>query len=204
MADALDSLPTVVLNAYLNSQAEPTEPEGPVAPGLALPSPMELQEFREGVSDAEAIQRAADLFVMATGLKAATTPLEERIVRVAILEMAWAIGTRHDDMEKEFSPFSSERIGSYSYSKALKSVSSGQSTGISSFDAAVAYFLALAMAGSGTDTEWVFKKGYDENAPLIASHDPSYSFAAEAVPWPAGPPVYTSVESVDHVDGGML
>jgi hypothetical protein len=169
---------------------------------LILPSPLELQEYRNGVSDSDAIQRASDLFVIATGLKATTTEIEERLVRGAILEMAWAIGTRHEDLDAEFSPFSGEHIGSYSYSKAQKSVISGESTGVPSFDAAVAYFLAMAFNGgvSSTSSEWVFAKGFDKNSPLIGSHDPNFVFEGDLIPWPSSAPIITEDEPEIGID----
>ena len=120
---------------------------------LILPSEMDLENYREGPSDEDSLQHAADLFSMATGItqqEQLASPLERRIVKIAILEMAWALTTRHEDKEAEFSPFTSERIGSYSYSKMQTAVSQGDKTGVDSFDEAVAYFLAKALgAGEG-------------------------------------------------------
>lgn len=195
----LASLPTVVRNAYLASLGEPVPVSAtPATTGLTLPSPQELQEFREGISDVDAIQRAADLFTLATGVSSTTTAIEERLVRSAILEMAWAITTRHEDLEEQFSPFTGERIGSYSYNKAVRSVADGTDTGVPAFDNAVSYFMALALNSKAfaTDTEWVFEKGFDTNSPLIGSHDPNYSFEGEHIPWPSGPPVNVEDDGV--------
>lgn len=80
---------------------------------LDLPTPAELDVLEQPELDEQtAIQMAADLFVMATGVT--DTPTDEvgvRMVKNAILEMAWALRTRHGDMEASFSPFSGERIG---------------------------------------------------------------------------------------------
>jgi hypothetical protein len=158
---------------------------------IALPSPADLQAYREG-SDVSAIQLAADLFVMATGLVETTTDLEARIVRAAILDMAWAITARHEDREEEFSRFTGERLGSYSYNKAASYVKDGVSTGVTNFDLAVEYFKSLAAESVlfNTDTEWVFAKGYQGSSPLIASHDPGNAFLPDSsLPWPS-PPSY--------------
>jgi hypothetical protein len=128
---------------------------------LVLPSPAQLQAYRDGVSDAEALQRAADLFTIATGVS--ETPVEvveARMVQTAILDMAWYLQTAHEDREAEFSPFSSERIGSYSYSKMQKAAQEQKSTGVAAFDAAVAYFTEQnRLAIFGTTSEWVFQPG---------------------------------------------
>jgi len=87
------------------------------------------------------IQMATDLFWMATGLDAdPTDEREARIVRYGILDMAWYLGTSMEDRDASFSPFSSERIGSYSYSKAQSAVSLEGKTGVPLFDIAVAFW----------------------------------------------------------------
>jgi len=149
---------------------------------LILPSPLDLEKYREPPDDATAIQRAADLFTMATGIdkqEELDGPLEVRIWQQAVLEMAWAITERHEDAEASFSPFNSERIGSYSYSKAQKAVSEGEKTGVSAFDEAVAYFLSKAINGDyghAVASEWVFKPGYNGRHEDHIGHDPSYGW----------------------------
>lgn len=85
---------------------------------------------------------AAALLILATGMRAVPDPLSPIgvIVRSAVLDMAWFIGTSMDDRDAMFSPFSSERIGSYSYSKASKAALSGSDTGVPFFDLALKYF----------------------------------------------------------------
>jgi hypothetical protein len=142
---------------------------------LTLPSATDLQNYKEEVSDADALLWASDLFRLATGIT--TDPTDEfelRLVKLAILEMAWAIQTKHEDLEESFSPFTSERIGSYSYSKAQQDVAEGRATGISAFDRAVLYFMAQALGGVPlTDTEWVFGQGYTEDEAGLILHDPA-------------------------------
>lgn len=129
---------------------------------LTLPTPQSLQKYKdEGLSDADALSRASDLFTLATGLTSDPTDLfEKRLIRQALLDMAWSLQTVHEDMEENFSPFSGERIGSYSYTKMQQSVAEKRDTGIASFDQAVAYFTSKAFGGSAivTDSEWVFKQ----------------------------------------------
>lgn len=126
---------------------------------LDLPSPSAFTSHKDEMADAEALQRAADLLTLATGITdTPTDPLEARLVSTAILDMAWYLQTRHDDAESTFSPFSSERIGSYSYNKAAEAAKAGDDTGVPGFDTAVAYFNAEKMRAlyGTTDSEFVF------------------------------------------------
>lgn len=134
---------------------------------LDLPTPAELDVLEQPELDEQtAIQMAADLFVMATGVT--DTPTDEvgvRMVKNAILEMAWALRTRHGDMEASFSPFSGERIGSYSYQKASNAILRKGTTQIKTdvpfFDSAVAYFNQRGrLKGINVTSEWVFANGY--------------------------------------------
>lgn len=152
---------------------------------LTLPTPYDLQNHKEGVSDADALQRAADLLFLGAGISTdPTDPLEKRLVRDAIMDMAWYLQTAHEDLEESFSPFQSERIGSYSYTKAQRAVQSGQATGVPAFDTAISYFLALAMGGVPvTDSEWVFKPGYTETPEQAVYHDPSRTGVSSL--WPS-------------------
>lgn len=145
---------------------------------LTLPSPLELQKHKEGVSDAEALERASDLFRLATGVTTdPTEPFERRLVRQALLDMAWYLQTIHEDLEEQFSPFTGERIGSYSYNKAQTAINAREATGVPGFDTAVAYFLGLEEGGApSTSSEWVFKPGYREpelDDDLVDLHDPN-------------------------------
>ena len=148
---------------------------------LVLPSGEELKDYKLGPSDDEAIQMAADLFTMATGVtETPTDPMEQRLVQTAILDMAWYLQVHHEDKEAEFSPFSSEHIGSYSYSKMQQAASQGIKTGVPGFDIAVAYFNAKSGTDTGlfaTNTEWVFEQDGVPVLPRSASvvyHDPTY------------------------------
>lgn len=66
---------------------------------------------------------SADLLILRTGLKKApdpSTPLG-RIVSYGIMDLAWFLGTSQDEWTSMFSPFSSERVGSYSYTRSVSS-----------------------------------------------------------------------------------
>jgi hypothetical protein len=86
------------------------------------------------------LQIATDIMSLATGVTEdlpADTPLG-RLFRIAILDLAWYIGTSLEERDAMFSPFSSERIGSYSYSKAMSAARTGASLGVPFFDMVVA------------------------------------------------------------------
>jgi len=135
---------------------------------IVPPSVNEFQHRKdEGYTDEEALRLATDLFFRATNLKAyPTIPSEVRLVNEAIYHMAWFLQERHEDQEAMFSPFSSERIGSYSYSKMAKAVAEGSETGVNWFDWAVAYFLNQQSHDGGlfdTTSEDVFARGFAEH-----------------------------------------
>lgn len=86
----------------------------------------------------EALNQASLLFSLATGLE--SYPGNEDLARLAkngILDMADSIYLSQPYRESSASPFQSETIGSYSYTKAMKAVSKGDATGIMWFDLAV-------------------------------------------------------------------
>jgi hypothetical protein len=126
---------------------------------LDLPSPSEFSDHKDSMPDGIALQRASDLFALATGVTdTPSDPFEQRLIKTAVLDMAWYLQTRQEDAEAEFSPFSSERIGSYSYNKITQAAQAGDATGLDSFDRAVDYFLGqrtAALYGQIT-TEYVF------------------------------------------------
>lgn len=115
-----------------------------------VPTPKELADWKQvNVEDLGApvelvqfyLQLSADLLVLATGITTApgpNTPIS-RLVRAGILDTAWYIGTTKESQDEIFSPFSSEHLGSYSYSKLAKAVQQGDDTGVAFFDLAVQY-----------------------------------------------------------------
>jgi hypothetical protein len=96
------------------------------------------------------LQAATDLMEIATGIHQdfPNNTLEYRLMRNGIFDMAWFIGTSMEDRDAMFSPFSSERIGSYSYNKSAKAVSMQGDTGIPFFDMAVNFLAGSAASES--------------------------------------------------------
>jgi hypothetical protein len=118
----------------------------------------------------DSLSRATDLMSIATGLTAdPEDELTARLVRVGILAMAHMIYvTSGQDRSVFYNPYSSERIGSYSYSKAQQQVGSGQPTGVPEFDAAVRYVLSSAEEGGyfSSSSEEVFEGPFDAVEPV--------------------------------------
>jgi hypothetical protein len=117
------------------------------------------EEFAEIV-----LQQATDLFFIATELE--EDPTDEtslRIMNMGITELAYALFVQSEDKAAMYSPFSSERIGSYSYSKVANALMKAEMTGIPMFDLAVQYFRGGADGGDGVITmraEDVFAQPY--------------------------------------------
>lgn len=135
---------------------------------LPIPDPEGFDQRKEvGYSDEEALRLSTDLFFMATGLKTyPTVPFELRMVNEAIYQMAWYLQESHENQEAMFSPFSSERIGSYSYSKMAKAVQDGDKTGVDWFDRAVEYFSDKNIHDGGlfdVISEKVFPHGFENS-----------------------------------------
>lgn len=105
------------------------------------------------------LQRSADLFVIATGVTDdPDDDLSVRIMESGILAMSHALWVRSKDANAVLSPFQSERLGSYSYTKMMQMVQSKGLTGIDGFDAAVAYFSGGSDSRIGVTSEDVFKR----------------------------------------------
>lgn len=86
----------------------------------------------------QALSQALLLFKIGTCLvEFPTLELEADLAKMGILSMADSIVLAQSTQKAAASPFSSESIGSYSYSKAAKAVSKGEETGIMWFDLAV-------------------------------------------------------------------
>lgn len=99
-------------------------------PAASFPSPY---------VEASAIPQALLLFKIGTCLASPDdlTPDQQQLVDFAILSMADGIHLVAPYQTAIASPFNSESIGSYSYSKTAKAIQSGQETGIGWFDMAV-------------------------------------------------------------------
>lgn len=130
---------------------------------LTPPSVEDLDGFRHVTSTALEedglawfLQAATDLMEVATGLhQEPTDSLGQRTLQRGILDMAWFLGTSLEERDALFSPFSSERIGSYSYSKSQQAVALHGPTGVPFFDLAVLYFAELSEAGCWSAAEHV-------------------------------------------------
>lgn len=98
-----------------------------------------VASFPEGFVNASAIPQALLLFKLGTCLASpdALTTDQKQLVDFAILSMADAIHLSAPYQAAMASPFNSESIGSYSYSKTAKAVASGVETGIGWFDRAI-------------------------------------------------------------------
>lgn len=85
----------------------------------------------------EIISQATDLLQLATGLSEwPSDPLNARLAKRGVLDMADALYLSQAHRKAVISPFQSETIGSYSYSKAARQIAGGFPTGIGWFDLA--------------------------------------------------------------------
>ena len=159
-------------------------------------TPVELQDFENnGYSEEDALDLAKGLLLSAIPcldtLLTSMSNLDKIAIKSAILEMAYYIKIDYYNFERSTSPFTSETIGSYTYSKMSTSIKGGVSTGVPAFDRAVAQFAGLcdveggAGGGSSSTSEIVVRPGFQ-----------SYANSREGVrcnPWePRFPPGYRS------------
>lgn len=132
---------------------------------IASPSVAELAAFTGRASNtfgdfaSEALTQATLLFMLATDLD--TYPDDSMLAQLAkngILDMADNIYLSQPYKESIASPFQSESIGSYSYSKMTKNVKKGDATGVAWFDMAVSKLRAsgsgIGASGSIEGMEW--------------------------------------------------
>lgn len=107
-----------------------------------------------------AIQLAADRLFLCTGLAGwPTSGFEQRLLTNGILEMAQHLYLAQPFKNVLASPFSSEKIGNYSYTKISQALAKGEATGLDWFDQAVQYFQDVAGSsatrGMEEDSIWV-------------------------------------------------
>lgn len=131
---------------------------------LAPPTVAELSAFTGratvtfGAFAVEALAQATLLFTLATELE--FYPLDENLVRLAkygIMDMADKIYLSQPYQEATASPYQSETIGSYSYSKSVQAVKKGDATGVMWFDLAVnklSHGDSIGATGSIEGMEW--------------------------------------------------
>lgn len=144
---------------------------------LTLPLPEELDQFSLGATDVfaedqktDAIQQAADLLYLATGVTEDPTNATGQILRIiswGLMDMAWKLLVTSENKTEINSPYSSETIGSYSYAKqAAAAIANGMLTGVEWFDAVVK--LLNGLSGESviwSQSEHVFSQPYCEPDP---------------------------------------
>lgn len=98
-----------------------------------------VASFPEGYVTTSAFPQALLLFKLGTCLASPDdlSPEQKQLVDFAVLSMADAIHLSAPYQTALASPFNSESIGSYSYSRAAHAVSQGLPTGVSWFDMAI-------------------------------------------------------------------
>lgn len=132
-------------------------------------------EFEDFESDGYSSEDALEL---AKGLLEDAIPCLDRLyptfnnaqtkaIKYAVYEMAKYIKVDHFNFEDATSPFQSETVGSYTYSKVSASVRNREDTGVPAFDRAVEMFAHFCIDvddtySSSTSSEQVFKHGYGE------------------------------------------
>lgn len=132
---------------------------------LASPTVAELATFTGRASNTfgdyaiEALAQATLLFYLATDL--VDYPSDSNLAKLAkngIMALADQLYLSQPYQDALASPYQSESIGSYSYSKAVKAVKKGDATGIMWFDLAVnklkAGSASIGATGSIEGMEW--------------------------------------------------
>lgn len=131
---------------------------------LASPTVAELATFTGRASNTfgpfavEALAQATLLFYLATEME--LYPADESLARLAkygIMDMADKLYLSQPYQQTSASPYQSETIGSYSYSKATQAVKKGNDTGVMWFDLAVNKLsrgTTIGSTGSIEGMEW--------------------------------------------------
>lgn len=101
------------------------------------------------------LRLATDLMILATNCEnqPATDTVLGRVTEEGLLAMAHYLVVREEDREELYSPYNSERIGSYSYSKqqVAAAAKSGEDTGVSFFDIAMEELRQRCNDGAGSE-----------------------------------------------------
>jgi hypothetical protein len=132
---------------------------------LAPPSVAELATFTGRESNTygnyavEALAQATLLFYLATDLSDYPDDTDKaKLAKYGILDMADKIYLSQPYKEAMASPYQSESIGSYSYSRMTNSVKKGDATGVMWFDMAVSKLRTgssgIGASGSIQGMEW--------------------------------------------------
>jgi hypothetical protein len=122
---------------------------------LTVPEIAELALFMNVASVEDprgymALQQATVLMGTTLGLTEDYTgdPDGVQLIKWGILDMAWKLLVSYDNREELYTPYTSERVGSYSYSKMQAAASKGEETGVPFFDQAIAYMTAVLNGGT--------------------------------------------------------
>src|SRR4051812_44106127 len=132
---------------------------------LAPPTVAELAVFSGRASNTfgdfstEALAQATLLFYIATGLESYPDDASlTQLAKYGIMDMADKIYLSQPYQEATASPYQSETIGTYSYSRSVKAVKKGDATGVMWFDLAVNKLKAggstIGSNGSIEGMEW--------------------------------------------------
>ena len=112
-----------------------------------------------------ALQQATDLFWLATGLaEYPSDPQYSRIAKNAIMEMAQWLLVQDENKTEIFSPYNSERIGSYSYSKlgrAENAIHKNEPLGLFWWDKAISLFYTADNSVIWSVSEKVIPQPYE-------------------------------------------
>ena len=138
---------------------------------LSPPSIDEYESFVHGEMPEDdewaeaALQQAADLFWLATSLTEYPPDAQSvRMIKYAMMEMAQYLLVQDDNKTEIFSPYNSERIGSYSYSKLARADSKIQRNiplGLFWWDKAVNMFATANLAAIWSVSEKVIPQPYE-------------------------------------------
>jgi hypothetical protein len=136
-------------------------------------------------------QAAADLLWLYVDLtNQPDYPRVARLVNWAIMDMAVYLYANREDVTENYSEFSGETIGSYSYSKNFRRIAgqsgTGGATGVPFFDLVVDAFTTGKLSGLvllSDSNEFVFQPGYLAQYGDALMHDPSLEVA---LPYQAG------------------
>lgn len=124
-----------------------------------------------------ALQQATDLFWLATGLPDfPSDPQLLRIAKNAILEFAQWLLVQDEHKTEIFSPYNSERIGSYSYSKlarAENSIHKNDPLGLFWWDKALSLFANSDTSQIWSVSEKVIPQPYDAHEAMGSSWEDS-------------------------------
>lgn len=155
---------------------------------LPAPTVDELADFKGrdnyGPYADQALAQATLLFSIVTKLNAyPSDPAQAQLARFAIMEMADRFYLSQPHAEIYASPFQSETIGSYSYSKVLNQARNNEATGVVWWDLAIdeLSLVERSTVGSGAITVFENDDRYTNDAGRHALINPADLHAHDAV-----------------------